>query len=176
MAVVVKGRFRDTEIDGVLVAPKVSTRRPGSPRWFELELYQLASGKFLVHRASYSLIYHHPNTACTVKTGRQRGDPISSLDELPDDAEPCTQCRPPWPEKIADMADAGQLMPVRYEFPRHTFDECATPADVVDNLITIRNRDGTVHTFTSAPVEQLLEGAARNPAFRDAARPSERYA
>lgn len=149
MTVVVAGR----EIEGVLACPPISTQRR-SGRWFVLELYALADGGWLVHRTGMSVIYHRSDTLCQTRTGAQSGDP-ASVDDLPDDADPCTMCEPEYPEDLPDGKGV-----IRYEFPRHSWDECESPAVVKIRLTTVRSRDGSVSEFTSKPVDRLLRSAA----------------
>lgn len=142
------------QVDGELACPPVSTDDGGTrDRWVEFELYLLSNGSWLVHRAGCSNVYHRADTRCTTRNGRQSGDP-ATVDDLPDAAVPCPRCKPPGPESLRDDE------PVRYEFPRHTWDECPTAQIVREKLTTIRSRDGSVSTVTSDPVDKLLRSAA----------------
>lgn len=149
------------QVDGVLACPPVSTERDEHgdkrDRWVEFELYQLASGSWLVHRAGMSDVYHTAGTRCVTRTGRKSGSP-ALVAQLPDDAVPCVRCKPPWPESLRDDE------PIRYEFPRHTWDECPTAEIVQAKLTTIHSRDGTISVVTSDPVDELLRGAAASHA------------
>jgi hypothetical protein len=149
--VLVSGR----EVDGELACPPVSTAGSTKDRWVVFELYHLNSGAWLSHRIGLSNIYHAIDTWCTTRGGKQSGDPASVTD-LPDDAMPCPLCKPPWPQDLPEGAEV-----VRFESPRHTWDECPTPELLVSKLITIRSRDGSVSTFMSDPVSELLRSAAR---------------
>lgn len=163
MGVVVAGR----EIDGELACPPVTTYGSSKDRWVEFEVYRERSGSWLVHRIGMSNIYHRIGTLCTTRTGRPSGD-LASLDQLPDDAMPCPRCEPPWPEDLPDGPGT-----VRFEFPRHTWDECPTPQLVREKLTTIRSRDGTETVRLSDPVADLLSRlAARYPEFEDVASPA----
>jgi hypothetical protein len=135
-----------------------SSRRSGSPAWAEVEVYKLADSGYLVHRTGVSLVYHTPGTACTTRDERQRGEP-AGVDDLPDDAEPCPKCRPPYPRELPDGPAT-----VRYEFPRHAFDGCDTPERVAEKLTVIRHRDKTQSVQFSQPVNDCLEECARNDA------------
>ncbi len=144
------------EIDGELACPPVTTYGPGhEDRWVEFELYALDNGQWLIHRVGRSNVYHRIDTRCTTRTGRQSGDPAGAND-LPDDAVPCLVCRPEDPEYLPNGPGT-----VRFESDRHTTDLCPTAYLVKAKLTTVRSRDGSVSTFTSDPVGQLLRGAAR---------------
>ena len=149
------------EIDGELATEPVTTFGPGhEDRWVEFRLYALDNGQWLIHRAGMSNVYHKIDTRCVTRTGRQSGDP-AGVDDLPDDAMPCLVCRPEDPEYLP-----GGPGTVRFERPRHTWDECPTAFLVKAKLTTVRSRDGSVSTFTSDPVDQLLWCAAqRYPEF-----------
>lgn len=149
MSVRVAGR----EIDGELACPPVTTYGSSKDRWFEAELYALADRSWLIHRIAFSNVYHRTDTKCTRRTGKQSGDP-ASVDQLPDEAMPCPQCQPPFPEDLPEGEGT-----VRFEFPRHTWNECPTPELVYDTLTTIRSRDGTVTHRLSDPVADLLTRA-----------------
>jgi len=157
MAVLVDGR----EIAGELACPPVSTELDENDRkrdrWVTFELYRLDNGGWLAHRVGESRVYHTLNTRCVTKTGRPSGDP-AAIGQLPDDAVPCPRCRPDYPENLPDTD--GPV--ARFEFARHTWDECPTAYLVKEKLTTIRSRDGTTSTVTSDPVGKLLRGAARN--------------
>jgi hypothetical protein len=170
MSVLIPGRTRNTEIDGELLCPGVTTKNRRSRHWVEIEIYRLASGGYLIHRAGMSYVYHRADTSCTVKSGAAKGEP-ATVDDLPDEAVPCGACRPPYPE---DLADDEQ---VRFEFPRHTFDKCETAAQVIEKLTTIYKPDGSVEIRTPAPVRELLEyAAAADPEFADGPLLTQRWA
>jgi hypothetical protein len=162
------------EIDGERIA-FVSTRRgpqdrfPPRPKWGENAIYRLASGKYLLHRAGYSVIYHTSPTSCRTTTGSPSGDKATVAD-LPDDAVPCEQCAPPYPDELADDEE------IRYEYPRHSFDECETPAQVSARLTSMRRHSGVRSRTLSEPARELLEQAMENdPEFGDAPRSVSRY-
>ncbi|HET9118325.1 MAG TPA: hypothetical protein VFN75_09695 [Pseudonocardiaceae bacterium] len=154
-----KGMIRPVEIRGRRIGFGTS-RRPDSLAWAEIEVYKLDDGGYTAHRAGYSLTYHTADTRCLTRDGDQRGDE-ATVDDLPDDAEPCLRCRPEPPEYLPDGAR------IRYEFPRHTFDNCATPEDVEQRLTVFRSREGGQSVRYSKPVRDALRQAAQNdPAFR----------
>lgn len=118
---------RDTvhRISGTVIGE--STTNSSKLRWMRIVLYRLDAGKLLLHRASYSRVYHDNSGKCRDVTGRVSGSPIEAH-QLPDDAEPCTRCRP------ADTEYLGATETVKFEFPRHTFDTCDTPDEVEAKL------------------------------------------
>lgn len=146
------------EIAGRLACEPVSTEanRDGSKRdqWVVFELYELDNGNWLAHRAGMSVVYHAASTSCRTRTGVQSGEP-AGVDDLPDEAVPCERCRPPYP---ADLPPGPGT--VRFEVPRHTWDEAPTAAQIRTALTTIRGRDGSITEKMSAPVDKLLHNAA----------------
>lgn len=153
-----KGMIKPVEIHGARIGHG-SSRRPDSLAWAEIEIYKLDDGGYMTHRAGYSLTYHTKNTRCMTRDNDQRGEP-ATVDDLPDDAEPCLRCRPEPPEYLPDAAE------IRYEFPRHTFDSCATPEMVEEALTVIHHRDHGRSVRYSKPVRDALREAQRNdPAF-----------
>lgn len=154
--------FLNEHFEGSLIK-QTTTRGRNSLRWVDIALYGLDGGTYLVHRIGQSLVYHRGDTGCLTSTSKQAGDKATVAD-LPDDAEPCERCNPPWPEDLADDAE------IRYEFPRHTLDECSTPAEVISRLTSMRKRRARTSTrVVSEPVRELLEGAAASdPRFAEA--------
>jgi hypothetical protein len=155
MAMTVAGRV----IEGQLACPPVSTEidedtEERRDRFFTMELYLLDNGTWLVHRTGWSMVYHRAITACTTAKGRMHGEP-ASVDDLPDEAVPCPVCRPPGPRHLPEGPGT-----VRYEYPRHSWDQCPTPELVKQRLTTVRGRDGGVSEFMSEPVAELLRNAA----------------
>lgn len=155
MTVLIKGRFKDREIHGSLLCPPVTTWNPSARRWVEIAIYALDDGRWLVHRVGMSYVYHRANTRCRTKLGKQSGDPIRSIADLPDEAVPCERCEPDWPEDLPDTPGI-----VRFEFARHTFDTCPDAEKAYAKLTTVKDRDGTETTFVSDPVAELLDAAA----------------
>lgn len=153
-----KGMLAPVEITGPRIGFGTS-ERDESVSWAEIEIYKL-SGGYMVHRAGMSLIYHTRDTRCTTRERVQKGKP-ASVDDLPDEAVPCEQCRPAQPEYLPE----GEGV-IRFEFPRHTFEECKAADQVVERLTVIRHRDGTRTVQYSQPVLDAIEEAANSdPAF-----------
>lgn len=149
-----KGMRAPVEIRGTRIGFGTSEEQE-KLAWAEVEIYRLEAGGYLTHRIGYSLKYHTEHTNCKVARGQQKGDP-ATVDDLPDDAVPCEICRPAPPEYLGD--DEA----IRYEFPRHRFDGCETPAQVESRLTWYRNKDGTKSVSYSQPVRDALEQAAAN--------------
>jgi len=125
----------------------------------DMELWLLTSGSWLIYRSARSIIYHTEPTTCTLRNGLQRGE-TATVNDLPDDADPCEYCEPPWPEELAD------IQKIRYEFPRQSVKQARTPADVITKLTTARDRGGVTNIIWSKPVQDLLDQAAeRFPEF-----------
>lgn len=146
-----KGMARAVEIRGRRIGHGTS-ERPDSLAWAEIEIYKLDAGGYMTHRVGRSLTYHTYDTECRTASGQRRGGE-ATIDDLPDDAEPCSVCKPPEPVLLTDRE------PVRYEFPRHTFDGCADANQVVERLTVIHNRDRTVSVRFSQPVRTALHDA-----------------
>jgi hypothetical protein len=171
MPVVIRERHKDVEVVGELACPPESTWRDGALRWFVLEAYKLDRGGWLIHRVGMSLVYHVANTKCRTRRGVMSGDPVTSKDELPEGAEPCQYCKPPWPEQLGPSGDG-----VRFEFPRPTWNECATRKQVVMVLTGLRSGTETSGSIASAPVGKLLSALIKaDPEFADQAKPVRRY-
>lgn len=161
-----KGMLAPVEITGPRIGFGTSEREE-SLAWAEIEIYRLPDeGGYMVHRSGCSVIYHSKDTRCTTRERVPKGKPASA-DDLPDDAVPCDKCRPPEPEYLPEGDGV-----VRFEFPRHTFDECKTPDQVVERLTVIRHRDGTRSVQYSQPVLDAIEEAANNDRAFERFRPS----
>lgn len=159
-----------TVISGRRIA-MASTRNPRSLRWVLIGIYALDSGGWLLYRDSHSRVYHREDTACMIRGGRQAGHP-ATIDDLPDDAEPCGICHPSAPEDLEEAADHGDMITVRYEWPRPRFNRCATPGMVGEVLS--RNEKMTdaglnVLSMLSAPAADALAQAMADPEFAAAA-------
>lgn len=166
----IENRFSVQTFDGELLDWTQTPGPPDRPRWVEIYVYKLDNGTgYMLHRIGKSVIYHRADTRCTISDGRQSGD-VAKISDLPDNAEPCDECAPPFPEDIGDDEE------IRFEFDRHTFNRCATAARVIDKLTVYRSPSSgqgdedtgrSAKTSTvSAPVRELLEKlAAKDPAF-----------
>lgn len=155
------GTRAPVEVHGVLIG-RGTSRRDDSLAWAEIEVYRLNDGGYLAHRAGYSLVYHTKGTRCVTRNQEQRGELVPAR-QLPPDAEPCVRCRPEPPDYLPDGAE------VRWETPRHTFDNCNDPQQVEERLTVIRHPDRSRSVRYSKPVRDALREASRNdPEFRRA--------
>lgn len=154
-----KGLPNPVEIHGKRIGFGTS-RRDTSRKWATVEIWKLDDGGYMAHRVGYSLVYHRHDTWCKTRSGGQPGA-VAAVDDLPDDADPCEDCKPVLPEYLGDDDE------VRFEFPRHTFDSCTTAEKVVEALTIIRYRDGRAPSVRiSGPVKAaVMEAARHDPAF-----------
>jgi hypothetical protein len=144
-------------------APR-GVQRP-RPRWSHQRVFKLESGRYVLVREAYSLIYHALDTRCTIAGGEQSGVPVTrelmfsmarALGYTEDDLVACEECLPPYPEELR----AGQQ--VRYEVPRPSIDRCEEPGQVKDRL-TKRKRRGGMQSSTMSPTSrELLRQCAVN--------------
>lgn len=132
------------------------------PRWMVNKVWTLPSGAYVLLHGSYSVIYHTAGTRCSIRGGGQSGSP-ATVDDLPDDAEPCPVCQPPYPGELGD----GEL--IRYEFPRQHIDRCDTAAAVREALLLEKFEAGVRSMILPEPSRYFLDQCAiRDPAFRSA--------
>lgn len=146
----VRDGLRRIRFSGSLLA-SVSTETNRKPQWIELELYTHEPGdeypgRYFLHVIGRSVRYHQNGSECNT------GVP-TPWEELPEDAEPCPQCRPPSLPLPGTPRGEGQA--VDLESDRHTLHDCETTADVVHKLA--RGGAGKL----SAPAQRLLEIAAQ---------------
>jgi hypothetical protein len=144
------------------------------PRWGVNTVWKLDNGQYALYRASMSVIYHTEGTSCRVAgprgsgTGSQSGSPCLARD-MPDNAEPCERCRPPWPE------DLNPTTKVRYEFPRQSVEICEEPGLVIERMTKYRKHSGQSVSGASGPARELLaQCRANDPDFADARPPMTR--
>jgi hypothetical protein len=141
------------------------------PRWGVNTVWRLPNGTYALYRASMSVIYHAANTSC--RNAGPRGSGSGQLSgsaclvrDMPDDAEPCRRCNPPWPE---DMKPTDK---VRFEFPRQSVEHDLSAAEVNRRMTQYRKHDGRQVSGASGPARALLEQCRENdPEFADAQLP-----
>ena len=170
--IVIRDRLAgDTEITGYVIG-EISTRM-GAPsqgyqrpkvRWGVNRVIKLESGGYVLIREAFSVIYHTRNTRCLTANRIQRGEP-TSYRELPDDAKPCFECNPPWPEDLLD--DEA----IRFEFPRRSIDRCDDAAAVILELTTSRKYSGVRSQEVPEPVRALLAQCRENDPEFETTRP-----
>ncbi|HEY2638922.1 MAG TPA: hypothetical protein VGI66_03435 [Streptosporangiaceae bacterium] len=125
-------------------------------RWMSITLYRLDEGGLLLHRVGYSRIYHDNSGRCKTVAGRVSGSP-AVVSNLPDYAEPCERCQPAQPDYL------GPTETIKFEYPRHSFDICATPEEVEDKL-----RQRKAGKEMSEPSRSVLDQARENdPEFAE---------
>lgn len=147
------------EFEGELIAEQA---RRGGRRWPEFRIWRLAAGGYMAQRVGCSIVYHTAATRCVTKQRSQRGSP-ATIENLPDDAEPCEFCNPPYPE---DLGDTEQI---RFEFPRSSMRRFRTARQVIKFFTLWRDPESgeTVQRVTK-PVQALLEqAAAKDSAFAE---------
>jgi hypothetical protein len=150
--ITIEGRDGKTAppFEGELLVPEVSTYSDDKARWVEFRLYRKDEGGFVVHRTGKSLIYHKANTRCAIRSGDQPGQP-TPVQDLPEDAEPCERCKPPWADQLP-----GAFI-VRFEGDRNTITHVKTAAEAV-RVLTWDAR--AQMEIWSEPVSRLLMAAA----------------
>lgn len=163
------------EFTGKLIGQSTTRSDTRPLRWVEMSLYSVDGGGeigYVLHRTGNSAVYHRADRQrCPV--GRGSVDitklPDVTVASLDDDAMPCAECQPPWPQ------DLGDDEKVRAEQTRHTVNKLADPAAVISRISEARHADGSTTTFMSRPARELLEQAAEHdPEFRQVPKPVER--
>lgn len=131
------------EFQGELVAD-VTTEVPHQSRWTEMELYRLTdgTGRYVVHIVGRSVLYH-------VHDGECNSGSATDAAELPDDAEPCSTCKP-----NRDLVD-GEILD--FEVDRHSAYVCGSAAEALGQLRSTGAR-AAVRPF-SAPALRLINSA-----------------
>lgn len=118
------------------------------PRWTEMTLYSVVESKYayVLYIEGLSVLTHRIGSSC------DKGVAMS-VDDLPQDAEACPECRP-------DLT-AGR---VSFEEDRLTLYRDETVNDVLRDLKASRNKSATA---LSNPAMRLIqEASALDPAFR----------
>jgi hypothetical protein len=105
----VKDGARTLQFDGVKLGSSTSRKR-GSVRWIEFELYKTESGSYILSRVGVSVVYH--SGACELVDKYKLKDMASHL--LPDNPFPCELCQPTleapivFPEKLRHWAQVSE--------------------------------------------------------------------
>jgi hypothetical protein len=153
----IRGRLLSKDFEGSLLKEATSRQGPEDQRWVTFRVYKdTEHDQYVVHRIGGSVIYHTYPTACRTAGGKPSGD-VATWDDLPDDAEPCPECRPRNPR------DLGDDEKVRYEFDRDTLVEMSTAEQVVDWLTRKpggrgSSARGVTSIVVTDPVARLLRG------------------
>lgn len=130
----------------------VAQAKTSGLRWVAIDLYRVEDGGWLVHRMGCSSVYHAEPTPCRTGSDRTPGV-VGTVDDLPDEAEPCEHCTPPPPLDLDDH------QAVRFEETRHTVTRYETAREVIHGLTHFRDRGRPVVRM-SAPVADLMRQAA----------------
>jgi len=144
----VRDADRVLEFYGTRIAD-VTTESARSQRWTDMNLYHLTDGtdRYVLQTVGRSVVYHEHDSACNSGTATRVFD-------LPEDAEPCTRCRPP---VYVDCDDDETV--VDLESNRYSVYVCATATDVISRLRISRvTATATLDSF-SAPAMRLLDHA-----------------
>jgi hypothetical protein len=138
----VKDGNRTLQFNGRVLAKSTSKRR-GSVRWIEFELYQTESRSYILSRVGVSIVFH--GAACTlVKRYNLQESPIS---ELHQDAIPCEECDP---DESIEL-----VFPEKY---RHWAQVTDKPEVVLESLYKYDD-NGT--KYLTSVAERLLQEAAK---------------
>lgn len=138
----VKDGDRTLQFNGNLLASSSSKRR-GSFRWIEFELYKTESGSYILSRIGVSLIYHGAACSLVKKYGLQE----KSNTTLQIDAVPCEECNPD------DMIDL--VFPEKY---RH-WAQISEKADAV--LEALYKYDDNGARYLTGVAQRLMQEAAK---------------
>ena len=149
--------LRAVEFVGVELS-RISTRKPGRPRWLELELYRITAGEndghYVLSTIAYSDVYHGGPRGCDKGLSTTFGQ----VSEKTTSARPCTDCVPPRPSQI------GPGFPVRLEEDIHETIRYATVEDLLRGM-TVKQDTGMLSAGElSGPSKSLLhEAAGKDP-------------
>lgn len=138
----VKDGDRTLQFNGTLLA-KSSSKRRGSTRWIEFELYRTESGSYILSRIGVSLVFH--GAACTLV--KRYGLQEKSNSVLEAGAIPCEECQPD------DMLDL--VFPEKY---RH-WAQISEKADAV--LEALYKYDDNGARYLTGVAQRLLQDAAK---------------
>lgn len=157
----VRDGLRNKTITGTQIS-EYSTQRREKSRWIELELYygtekDVPGEAYFVHIVGQSVVYHWPGSECN------KGVPVAWL-ALPDDAEPCRDCRPPALPPLDMDGEPLYRRPVDgpavyLESVRHTFHRCDDGDDRYSAARQVIRKLSMHDGKLSSPAETLLERA-----------------
>lgn len=131
------------EFDGVLLG-EGSTETEDAVRWTEVSIYRTDTGRYVINRSGRSVVYHVHQGTCNTGVPRP-------MDELSEDAQPCTKCRPSLHDRIVAM-----------ELDFDTTEDCEA-GEVYDRLLLHRvdKNTGRRTSFLSNPAARAYEQACR---------------
>jgi hypothetical protein len=138
----------------------VTSQKPDSLRWTEMDIYRTTGGRFIAHRVGVSCVAH--TVDCEVIKGKTLPSVVDMQpDEFGvDDREPCPVCRPDIRQGIADDPAS-----IRGETDRPWAGVCDDAYSLINALHTRRNGTRSLSSLASA----LLAMAAENDAQISAA-------
>lgn len=156
--------YTPVEFEGLCIA-EVSTERPDSLRWLEMEIYRITAGenagRYVIHTCGRSVVYHVHGSTCNLGAVIEAGRLDATL------YEPCENCRPPL------LTDLDPSALVDYELDKSTVTDCAAGEVYASLLLSKRDPNtGKTEPFMSNPARRLFEEACRmDPVLRSAQRP-----
>lgn len=139
---VVRDGQRELEFDGTLLSSS-SSRRPGSQRWVEFDLFRTIGGQYVLSRVGRSTCFHRPDCAVV---SRNRNSDLQSPSSLEQGSTACRECRPSAHDEL-----------VAPEQPRYWAQVSETPSGVVSSLYKY-DEDGT--RYLTHVAKRLLADAA----------------
>jgi hypothetical protein len=148
-----KHELKDVRFTGIELS-RISTRKPGRPRWLELELYRITegpnTGHYVLSTIAYSDVYHGGPRGCDKGISMTFGEAL----EQTTSARPCADCVPPRPSQI------GPGFPVRMEEDVHETVGYETIADLLDAMSVKQDTFKLKAGEMSGPSKSLLHDAA----------------
>lgn len=151
--------LKTIEFTGVELS-RITTRKPGRPRWLELELYRITdgdnTGHYVLSTIAYSDVYHGGTRGCDKGISMTFGKAL----EKTTSARPCADCVPPRPSQI------GPGFPVRLEEDIHETVRYATVEDLLRGMAVKQDTGMLTAGEMSGPSKSLLhEAAGKDPAI-----------
>ena len=138
----VKDGNRTLQFNGRALAKSTSKRR-GSVRWIEFELFQTDSGSYVLSRIGVSLVFH--GAACSLVKRYNLQEALTA--ELHIEAVPCEECDP---DESIEL-----IFPEKY---RHWAQVTDKPEVILESLYKY---DGNGTKYLTSVAERLLQEAAK---------------
>lgn len=139
----VKDGARTLQFDGALLGSSTSRKR-GSIRWIEFEIYKTESGSYILSRVGVSLVYH--SGACNL-VDKYKLREVDSED-LANESVPCELCQPTF--------EAPFVFPEKLRYWAQVSDD---PQAVLDALYKYDDKGARYLTWVAS---RVLEEAADN--------------
>jgi hypothetical protein len=151
--IILKHGLQDVPFTGVELA-RISTRKPGRDRWFDLELYRITegvnTGHYVLCTIAYSDRYHGGPRGCDKGISMTFGEALKTTSS----ARPCPDCVPPRPHQISPG------FPVRLEEDIHETARYESVDDLLDGRKLKHDTETLKAGGMSAPSRSLLHEAA----------------